>query len=861
MGEYTSGPDSVLTDGVVWSSSDTTVATIDVSGLATGKQAGVTTIRATYQGKEDTATLVVTPIVEPDIVVAEIFPVEVQAGAVMTFTYVLKPTLASDHPGFDRIEITLPPGTNAEQVRSVKIGQEVAAFTSNIADTACVISLPGVLRPSTNGVLIEISFDASVFGDHATFAGRILNSTRPEVSVVLTPGDATPELPGNRLTVRIPEDTPLMSDIEIAPEAFSPNGDGFYDQASIRYVLYGVIQPLPVRVWIEDMRGAEIRILYSGTDAAGRYSCTWDGRDSADVLVPIGPYRVAVSAEADTGTVRAEVIVGVFSRSFPPKLCPGRIVTFRTEEETMTTVFGAVGAVPDNSSLTFFYSVGGLVGYADANADGSFRVSVPTIIVGDHFDVEARFLYAYEGLPPEEPLSGIRRDTLRTTVQTRVPSIPPGHIVVSEPDEEGRVQISGRAPAKSVEALAVCPEGSVFPAGVDSTDNTFVLFVPDSLMSLPIFLNTTDVLGFVTSSTRLMEIGPAPARVTLPDLLAQPGDTLSVPVSIRGAAALRAVSFETAIAYDPDLLEPVHLSVEGTIGEGWQMESHVSHGVDADTLSLAMATDGDALPDSGDVLLVLWAVSPVAKTGDRSALSFAKTQVNEDDLFIEQEDGSIAVGIVFGDASRNGKISAYDASLILRHAVGLIALSPGDSVAADVTGDGDLSPYDASLVLQYVVGRISTFPVQEGGAARGLLSTRTVGLDPPERTGEGVFAIPLVIDEMDGVLSGEIEFSYSGGIVQAVRTADLTVGYLSAVNLLDRRVRLSFAGVESPVGRGCLAEILCEGAPIFLLDRVRLNEGRIPVRIVGKESETPVVYRLSQNYPTEPVQPGDDHYL
>ncbi|MXY49293.1 MAG: hypothetical protein F4Y38_08330 [Gemmatimonadetes bacterium] len=43
-----------------WSSSNTTVATINSSGLAEGKQAGSTTITASVDGKSDTATLTVT---------------------------------------------------------------------------------------------------------------------------------------------------------------------------------------------------------------------------------------------------------------------------------------------------------------------------------------------------------------------------------------------------------------------------------------------------------------------------------------------------------------------------------------------------------------------------------------------------------------------------------------------------------------------------------------------------------------------------------------------------------------------------------------------------------------------------------
>ena len=64
-----------------------------------------------------------------------------------------------------------------------------------------------------------------------------------------------------------------------------------------------------------------------------------------------------------------------------------------------------------------------------------------------------------------------------------------------------------------------------------------------------------------------------------------------------------------------------------------------------------------------------------------------------------------------GDASGNGKITAFDASLILQHASGLLDLS--SNVDADTSGDGSVSAYDASLILQYITGFISCLPADK----------------------------------------------------------------------------------------------------------------------------------------------------
>lgn len=67
---------------------------------------------------------------------------------------------------------------------------------------------------------------------------------------------------------------------------------------------------------------------------------------------------------------------------------------------------------------------------------------------------------------------------------------------------------------------------------------------------------------------------------------------------------------------------------------------------------------------------------------------------------------------LWGDVNGDGASTAYDASLILQHNVGLITLSSSQLFVGDVNGDGGTTAYDASLVLQINVGLISVFPVE-----------------------------------------------------------------------------------------------------------------------------------------------------
>ncbi len=67
-------------------------------------------------------------------------------------------------------------------------------------------------------------------------------------------------------------------------------------------------------------------------------------------------------------------------------------------------------------------------------------------------------------------------------------------------------------------------------------------------------------------------------------------------------------------------------------------------------------------------------------------------------------------GILPGDVSGNGTISAYDGSMILQYLVSQINLTTVQRQAANVSGDTTVSALDASYILRYVVGLISGFP-------------------------------------------------------------------------------------------------------------------------------------------------------
>ena len=360
-----------------------------------------------------------------------------------------------------------------------------------------------------------------------------------------------------------------------------------------------------------------------------------------------------------------------------------------------------------------------------------------------------------------------------------------------------------------------------------------------------------------------LDFSPTPlseaVSVYLPDRKDVPlNRPYEVPVSVTGVTGKGFISLQTVLTYDGSIIRPLGILAYGTLTEGWTVDFNVLPGTSPDTLKIAMATAQDTLSGSGMLFTINVEAAEGVSVGDSTILHFESFQFNEDTTEVGTQDGVVYIREtvrLLGDVTDNGTVTAYDAAHILRHTVELLALTGRDSVAADVSGDATISAYDASLVLQYVVGMISRFPVEEGQQAKVVYASRTVRLGELQALPDGRMCLSILIDETDGVVAGEMTLSFSGDVGNViVSTTDLTTDYLFAYNIQDSRIRLSFAGSESSTGPGTVLEVVfdepdTEFLSSLRLDRVSLNEGRIPVRIAGREAKMPSAYRLSQNHP------------
>ena len=348
-----------------------------------------------------------------------------------------------------------------------------------------------------------------------------------------------------------------------------------------------------------------------------------------------------------------------------------------------------------------------------------------------------------------------------------------------------------------------------------------------------------------------------PVAVSLPDSVGVPlNSPCRVPVFVSDVTGQSFISLQTVLTYDSSIIYPTDILTDGTMTEGWDVDFSTVPGNSPDTLKVAMATAQDTLSGAGTLFILRVESAEGASVGDSTLLHFESFLFNEDMTLANTQDGVVYITEpvrLRGDVTGNGAVTSLDAAWILQHTAGLLFLTGVDSVVADVTGDSTLSALDASLVLQYVVGKISQFPVDEP-VAKVVYAPRVVQLGKVDTLTEGQARVPIEIDEMDDVVAGEFELSFSGSPGDiAINTTDQTSGYLLAHNVRDGRIRVAFAGAQPGSGAGPILEIVFDEPDVdalnsLRLEHVSLNEGMIPVWIV-QEAETPRAYRLSQNYP------------
>ena len=288
---------------------------------------------------------------------AEIAPaVGVIAGRDTLFVLVLQTSLGPENAGFNRLHIRTPAqirtiesvsveleDSPVRELRRIPLGdrrepgedefKEVA-----IEDQFFAVELPRQ-RASEDGLsrnaLIRVKFIGRVIDFKTRFQAHVFLDTLGERDrtefvdkgvVVIDESAAGPDTLGFLLLQEVEEGNvvnfaaaelledrnslsvvadisaqskELVDNVELAPNPFTPNGDGINDELAISYDVLRLIRPSLVRLEVFDLTGRRQRLIEELQLTSGGYTGIWDGRDEIGETVPPGVYVLRIRADTD----------------------------------------------------------------------------------------------------------------------------------------------------------------------------------------------------------------------------------------------------------------------------------------------------------------------------------------------------------------------------------------------------------------------------------------------------------------------------------------------------------------------------------------------------------------------------------
>ena len=439
---------------------------------------------------------------------------------------------------------------------------------------------------------------------------------------------------------------------------------------------------------------------------------------------------------------------------------------------------------------------------------------------------------------------------------------------------------------RTVEWLAVEPQsGEIAPGESDTVTLTIDADLPAGDYGVDLVVASNDPLSngeFISIDLTVIgsvTVAPSPGE---DDLEVYPNEEFLVPVTVASLSDLGVESYQFTLFFDADLLAPLGIETAGTLSEGASSSVNTS---EPGQISVAVA---EASTSASGPAALLFDIQPMDIEGDTPVLVYVRMkakevlgdtdlsfngtfQFNEGAPPVTAEVGSVSVVPLYGDVSLNTEVSSFDASLVLDAVVDVIELSEAAQVAADVSDDGTVSALDASLILRYAIGdpEVPCFPAADGcdaGARVASADASTVGglvaWGTPEAAGaetartEGSDAfvrLPLELTASSDVFAVEIDVPMdpTAATVTAVEPS-LPDGWVAAHHVTDGVLRIALSGA-TPLPSGTVANVTLQRLrpddALFLGGTARLGEAAsVTVADVAAEP-VPVEFGLRGNYP------------
>ena len=382
----------------------------------------------------------------------------------------------------------------------------------------------------------------------------------------------------------------------------------------------------------------------------------------------------------------------------------------------------------------------------------------------------------------------------------------------------------------------------------------------------------TTTVPFTLNVIESLSVTPEPVVGT--DSLVHPNETFSVPLAVESLDDLAVDSFELTLTFDSTLVEPTEVVTEGTLSEGLTLATNIQD----DFVSIAAAENEGGAPEGASPVLfsiegegTLVSVTFQAKEAlGTTPMSVADALFNEGLPGATGKNTPVLVAPLYGDASLNLSVNAFDAARVLQEVVGLTTFNDAAFVSGDVTGNGVLTAFDASLILDFASGLRDCFPVEDGcedpapalaaksGSAPtlawGEASVQTGAAAKKDAAGQSL-SIPVVLrGNGDGVRSFELHTQVDPSLLTVEEVeARLPDGWQVAHNISDDG-RLSLAAFgPTPLGSGPVAAVQAQWlkpeAEMRLAGDATLNEAVSMSMDAASLVTVPETFALRGNYP------------
>ena len=249
-------------------------------------------------------------------ITGEISPFQVhQLGQEQVFSFYVRPDFAAQDPGFDQLLLVAPSDMPLRFVRLYAGAEDAFGPSADLSNLAVAdvevmqtradslqLAFPPV-GPRSGAEVVRLDFATALFSTGAVMRALLKNSDAGAGNWQrVDAGDALAGIESNTTTlVGTVQSASLLTEVEVIPRAFTPNGDGVNDQALFAFKVVRVGDDSPAEVEVFDLAGRRVRRLVEQRDlSTGSYTIVWDGRDDAGVLVPPGVYYARLRIDTDT---------------------------------------------------------------------------------------------------------------------------------------------------------------------------------------------------------------------------------------------------------------------------------------------------------------------------------------------------------------------------------------------------------------------------------------------------------------------------------------------------------------------------------------------------------------------------------